>query len=862
LNSVKPTARTDAFTIGMVVALLVLGAAAVTGVVLGALSTSRTQPDGPFNTSLLMKQDMLPMDDVIRVGPGRKYKTVTEVVNLFKQHHVDDLKIVVDPGTYAESYDFSGLVSHSYGFRVNGNRTQQKGLSIRGAEVRAIDGVTYIDDHPANDIAGMGIPGGHSLTTDAGVGPFVVYLSSDLLEMGGDLTYPFTAELVLANPLDACTPLTNDLTGKIGVAIRGGCAFTVKGQNMVGAGAVAHIMYNSNPGPIFLGGGEVMGGGPTYGLNGEDGPILAAALQSGTVTGTLTPPVREYEPPLGLARGVVDLIHPGGNLAQVEVVINSAPVNSPAEGLPAENPDFAAADVRPGDKIIFVCPDPDTTLQLFGFAPINENQHFQEEATVASVAANVITLTAPLTYNCSVPDSSMTFAPRVRVLGVPDNTGLPGPLLSVNGGGIRIRGIYFSQPDDTAFRAGDVMAILTTAHVEMDNVVFWDRSETYVSVLIYHSDLSTGVSGNDGVDGATVTGSNSAPVAIINLPLRFIGGRASGMYMSILGTREGSLDVREGSTVSMDSLQCIWSEELTIYETVGIDVDEGSLFEVDLLNLARHPFIGAFAGQGSSLSVLQYAYTRRNAQYAFGGSLVEWTSVFATRRGGTLSVNNFNGDDNDGQDVLSFEGSRASITGSYVSTNRRKTGAAFISTGPSTVDTATISSTPGNVFRYTNSTFVDNNYLTNVVVGSTPIALTLDPTEQLESFDFPDQYRFVGRTYTFIFEDAVPHTITLLNGAVFEGPGIPAGSNVITLNIGGMTMAPSSDHQCVTLEVISPSEVVICSGLSQVTPSTLAPRDVKAEKAPRMTMPPGAHRPSLDTLGTSRGGRGADVSFD
>lgn len=65
---------------------------------------------------------------------------------------------------------------------------------------------------------------------------------------------PVTADVKIAAILDACTALpAASLAGKIGIAQRGTCNFTVKVKNMEDAGAVAAIIYNTadaatNPG--------------------------------------------------------------------------------------------------------------------------------------------------------------------------------------------------------------------------------------------------------------------------------------------------------------------------------------------------------------------------------------------------------------------------------------------------------------------------------------------------------------------------------------------------------------------------------------------------------------------------------------
>lgn len=61
-------------------------------------------------------------------------------------------------------------------------------------------------------------------------------------------TGDIVAEVESANPLDACTPLSNDLTGKIALAVRGVCAFSVKYNEAAAAGAEAIVVYNDGVG--------------------------------------------------------------------------------------------------------------------------------------------------------------------------------------------------------------------------------------------------------------------------------------------------------------------------------------------------------------------------------------------------------------------------------------------------------------------------------------------------------------------------------------------------------------------------------------------------------------------------------------
>lgn len=63
-------------------------------------------------------------------------------------------------------------------------------------------------------------------------------------------TGDIVAEVESANPLNACTPLSNDLTGKIALVIRGVCSFSIKYNMAAAAGASAIVVYNSGIGGL------------------------------------------------------------------------------------------------------------------------------------------------------------------------------------------------------------------------------------------------------------------------------------------------------------------------------------------------------------------------------------------------------------------------------------------------------------------------------------------------------------------------------------------------------------------------------------------------------------------------------------
>ncbi len=90
------------------------------------------------------------------------------------------------------------------------------------------------------------------------------------------------------NPLgqDACTPLINNLTGKIAVLYRGACEFGFKAEQAQDAGAVAVIIINHTGAPVGMGGGTNGPNDtiPVIMISEQDGDNLKADIAAGTIT--------------------------------------------------------------------------------------------------------------------------------------------------------------------------------------------------------------------------------------------------------------------------------------------------------------------------------------------------------------------------------------------------------------------------------------------------------------------------------------------------------------------------------------------------------------------------------------------------
>ena len=93
-----------------------------------------------------------------------------------------------------------------------------------------------------------------------------------------------TSELRLAFPLDGCTDITSDVSGKIALVQRGTCNFDVKVLNAQNKGAIAVVVYNNVVGPDVSMGAANYGGLitiPAVFISLSDGSALKADQDSG-----------------------------------------------------------------------------------------------------------------------------------------------------------------------------------------------------------------------------------------------------------------------------------------------------------------------------------------------------------------------------------------------------------------------------------------------------------------------------------------------------------------------------------------------------------------------------------------------------
>ncbi|MEO0345764.1 MAG: S8 family serine peptidase [Pseudomonadota bacterium] len=132
----------------------------------------------------------------------------------------------------------------------------------------------------------------NSPSSVAGVYEYVEGAITRPLADSGDVT----ADLGAASPIEACTPLDNDLTGKIALIARGSCSFVDKIENAANAGALAVLVYTNASAKVIMGGdatpltqsipGVMIDNGPGLALFAEvnGGSTVNASLNDTTFT--------------------------------------------------------------------------------------------------------------------------------------------------------------------------------------------------------------------------------------------------------------------------------------------------------------------------------------------------------------------------------------------------------------------------------------------------------------------------------------------------------------------------------------------------------------------------------------------------
>jgi hypothetical protein len=135
------------------------------------------------------------------------------------------------------------------------------------------------------------------------------------------LTGDVSGDLKAADPLLACEPLTNDLTGYVAFIERGTCAFTTKVENAVDAGAKAVVLFTDSRPKTAMGGAATAKTKSVPGEMIDRGPGLAllAELEAGsTVNVTLSPSI--FLPADDTGNIMADFSSRGPNLGAIDII--------------------------------------------------------------------------------------------------------------------------------------------------------------------------------------------------------------------------------------------------------------------------------------------------------------------------------------------------------------------------------------------------------------------------------------------------------------------------------------------------------------------------------------------------------------
>ncbi len=218
-----------------------------------------------------------------RIGPGVAPKADLYALRVFGcegSTNVTEQAIewAMDPNGDSDLSDHLDVINmslgSSYGSEADTSAAASNNAAAAGVIVVTSSGnsgdLYYVTGAPG--VAHRAISVANSMDSGAVVGAFELVSTAGTMTLGlydaveaafGPTTFNVTDELVLAvdgtAPLnDACSAITNDVSGKIALIDRGTCNFTVKYQNAVLAGASGVLVANNLAGAPF-----VMGGAPT-----------------------------------------------------------------------------------------------------------------------------------------------------------------------------------------------------------------------------------------------------------------------------------------------------------------------------------------------------------------------------------------------------------------------------------------------------------------------------------------------------------------------------------------------------------------------------------------------------------------------
>jgi hypothetical protein len=159
---------------------------------------------------------------------------------------------------------------------------------------------------------------------DVGPASFGPPLGSPVIT--GDVVQAFdTADSAGPSTTDACSPITNDVSGKIALVDRGSCLFTTKVKNAQDARAIAVLVADNVAGspPAGLGGSDSTITIPSVRITLADGNTIKNALATGPVNATLTVDSTIHAGADASGRAMVwtpDPVQPGSSVSHWDII--------------------------------------------------------------------------------------------------------------------------------------------------------------------------------------------------------------------------------------------------------------------------------------------------------------------------------------------------------------------------------------------------------------------------------------------------------------------------------------------------------------------------------------------------------------
>jgi len=616
---------------------------------------------------------------------------------------------------------------------------------------RRIIGQTYIDS--AINFADTAAPDITVSTNVLGVGPYVAVLAS----FGGFPSPAIVRPGVLSNSAgvppvseQADVPILNGaaIATNIGICRRGTIGFNAKAANLEGVGAVAMICINNTAGndAIGMGGVGIPTTIPSVNIGLSDGNALLAAIiaNPGMLITIASATPNRYSPALGTQGGNVDLSHPLGNLAKLDVTLTTAPTADPPRPLAAiavENPNFADPNLGPvvaGDTVIVLLDSGVTAIRTIASL---------EESVPASGFFNRLVFTVPLPGTASGPDASVTFRSKVLCR----STDINRPALILTDSSVLLQGITVTGGGFVGTTGNQ--SYVRNTNFFPSNLTFEDPTTQYnTGILLLHSQVTT-----------------SSKERRANVPVSFTGHSTSINHVSSV-LRTGSwtisdgravgtgLQVQGGATTAITSLRIS-----TRTKTYGIQATGAArgMIGAGILHvsgaLTGIGTVSLETGAGSNIDVTANTYlaiVRCGVGANLGRTDTLSTSSFEGWGAPTFSANTT-------RDLTLRDKARVVIAGPNVTFSGTQT-YRVLDKAELVVD-ATTTFAPNGVKRYTAAGALDHALGEHLIAGAAAINLTIAPSAATRLW--------LGRKYTVRTETAFAHSITLTGGALFYGNG-------------------------------------------------------------------------------------------